>query len=289
MSAFPARPRAAGAAPFVTDFTWRGLVGRWRERYAAVCQPCFEARLVCGHYPELPLRTLELGHNPSEHAFESGFFYSNPTNRMWALLTGAAFGKAATDGAAGPLYEGVVPHGWPLAAQNATPLHVGLGYTDLGVEPGNDAAAYPVRVLHAWRDDLFEALRGHLRRVAATLGLLHDLAHDGGDAAPDATAGNPASSAPPWLSRLTPSFARQLLADVQARTGVTLLGAPRAVCATPEACAPRVVAVTGKNQFKCLFDPPLATAELGWQPRALRPPGWPLPPCTEVSRVRGQK
>jgi hypothetical protein len=35
---------------------------------------------------EGPLRLIIIGHNPSDHAWRSGHFYSNPANRMWPLL-----------------------------------------------------------------------------------------------------------------------------------------------------------------------------------------------------------
>ena len=33
-----------------------------------------------------PLRLILVGHNPSEHAWRSGHYYSNPSNRMWKIL-----------------------------------------------------------------------------------------------------------------------------------------------------------------------------------------------------------
>lgn len=44
--------------------------------------------VVCTHNPEKQLDLLIIGHNPSEHAWKSGNMYSNPTNRMWKILTG---------------------------------------------------------------------------------------------------------------------------------------------------------------------------------------------------------
>jgi G:T/U-mismatch repair DNA glycosylase len=31
----------------------------------------------------------QIGHNPSEHAWHTGHYYSNPSNRMWRILEGA--------------------------------------------------------------------------------------------------------------------------------------------------------------------------------------------------------
>jgi hypothetical protein len=37
----------------------------WRERWCAVCDDCFERGYQCTHFPELALRLLIIGHNPS--------------------------------------------------------------------------------------------------------------------------------------------------------------------------------------------------------------------------------
>jgi hypothetical protein len=48
---------------------------------------------------EQPLRLIIIGHNPSDHAWRSGHFYSNPANRMWPLLRRC--GEGAAQGAEG--------------------------------------------------------------------------------------------------------------------------------------------------------------------------------------------
>jgi hypothetical protein len=154
-------PPRDGSAPYVAAFAWGALQGRWRERYASVCTACFEARVPCGHYPELPLRCLIVGHNPSTHAFTSGYAYSNPTNRLLALVNGTFAG--------GPPYAGLLPAWADFPFQDWAPLHRGVGFSDLGVEPGNDAAAYDHATLLRWRDELFASVAGHMRRVGAAL------------------------------------------------------------------------------------------------------------------------
>lgn len=47
-----------------------GTPGGWRERWAGVCDDCFQGGIQCSHYPELPLRLLIIGHNPSEKTWE---------------------------------------------------------------------------------------------------------------------------------------------------------------------------------------------------------------------------
>jgi hypothetical protein len=178
----------SGVRPYVTP---PGRGGRWRDRFAAVCDSCQDLARDCTAYPELPLRLLLCGHNPSEHAFASGFNYSNPTNRMWPLLTGTfaaakprraedqgSVGAAVSAPALGPWW-GAAPNAWSLsiARQNQLPLVRGVGLSDLGTAPGNDAAAYSLAQMHRWRDDFYRALRGHVRRCGDTLAALFERAH----------------------------------------------------------------------------------------------------------------
>lgn len=46
------------------------------------------------------------------------------------------------------------------------PGELGVGFTDAGMVPGNDANKYGRAVMKTWRDDLYARLRGHLCRVA---------------------------------------------------------------------------------------------------------------------------
>jgi TDG/mug DNA glycosylase family protein len=183
----------------------------WRERYAPSCAACFAASRVCGHHAEVPLRLLLIGHNPSTHAWASGYPYSNPSNRFWKLMAAAA----------------LVPPGFVARDADAAPAALGLGITDVGCVPGSDASAFGRAAMRVWRAELYARLRAHLQRAAAWAG-------DDCSSHDDA--------------RLAACY------------------------------APRVVAFTGKRQWKELFEPPLANVAAGRQPDALRPPSWPLPP-----------
>jgi hypothetical protein len=168
--------RRDGTLPYISNYKWHGktsMHGRFRERYSSVCTACFAEVCVCAHYPELPLRLLFVGHNPSEHAFVSGYFYSNPTNNMWQLLSGT-FGSPKS--APTRTFAGVVPPTWPFTAQDSLPWQLGIGLTDLGVVPGNDAAAYTPAVLSRWREEMYASMRGHVRRVGVTLAHLQEIA-----------------------------------------------------------------------------------------------------------------
>ncbi|GLD92788.1 hypothetical protein PINS_up001367 [Pythium insidiosum] len=128
----------------------------WQERWHAICSPCFQARCECIHFPVRRLRLLIVGHNPSDHAWKSGYSYSNPSNHMWNLLRGRLT----------PLsWRGVLPHDAHVTEQNTMPHSYGVGMTSIGLEPGNDAAAYDRVTMTRWKQDFFRRLRRHVRLV----------------------------------------------------------------------------------------------------------------------------
>lgn len=311
-----------GHSSYIAGYKHGSVVGKFRERYASVCPSCFDTVELCAHYPEVPLRLIFVGHNPSDHAFASGYMYSNPLNHMWSLLNGT-YAAAALDGD----YVGVVDKSWPIVAQDWMALHRGLGLSDLGVEPGNEANAYSPQVLRQWRDELFAQLKGHSRRAGETLKLLQDYvrkasaashsAADGGSggvtgghprkvlnkaadsdqigasssssgSSSSGTSSSDASSceecAQGWLQLLSCDQATRILHWVADSASLHLTDEQLATAnlSSIELCAPKIVAFTGKSQWKCLFEPPLTKCETGIQPKNLRPPGWPYPPSTDV-------
>ena len=127
---------------------------RWRERYAPTCEACEAARVLCVHHPEVSLKLLIIGHNPSEHSWGSGWSYSNPSNNFWKLL---AKGR-------------IVPEDWTKEDCPRLPGDLGIGFTDAGTVPGNDAGAYNRATMKKWRSDLYARLRGHVARCADASG-----------------------------------------------------------------------------------------------------------------------
>lgn len=65
--------------------------------------------------PEIPLRLILVGHNPSAAAWRDGHYYSNPSNRMWRLLSGA----------------GIIPANYTALDDDKCPATCGIGFTDL--------------------------------------------------------------------------------------------------------------------------------------------------------------
>ena len=198
--------------PVLLPPPWRAPApGRWQERYASPGEP------------ERRLRLLLVGHNPSEVAWSGGHFYGNPTNRMWHLLR----------------VGGIIPQTWDVPADHRMPLEVGVGFTDVGCEPGNDVSVYDRDVMRAWKADLFLRLKAHVLRVwRPELVLADRWEADAGEVVEGLWAELPAG-------------------------GLDLL-------------VPPLVAFTGKRQWAQLFDPPLGRCEVGVQSLLIRPGGWPL-------------
>ena len=47
---------------------------KYRDKFAATCEKCFQRNTVCIHYKETVLKCLLVGINPSKHAWESGLY-----------------------------------------------------------------------------------------------------------------------------------------------------------------------------------------------------------------------
>jgi hypothetical protein len=58
---------------------------RYRDKLKSICESCFNAIVFpCIHFKSSRLKLVIIGHNPSEHAYSTGHFYSNPTN--WLVM-----------------------------------------------------------------------------------------------------------------------------------------------------------------------------------------------------------
>lgn len=126
---------------------------RWRERFTSITQAEFDGRLPASA-EEVPLRLILIGHNPSEHSWNSGTGYSNPSNRFWCTLRQA----------------GILPSSWRPGASLHTLANnmagdLGIGLTDVLTCPGSDANEFSHAVMLEWRASLYSRLRGHICRA----------------------------------------------------------------------------------------------------------------------------
>jgi len=72
---------------------------------------------------DAPLRLIIVGHNPSEHAWRTGHYYSNPNNRMWPLLIASGIAPDGVRYGASPtLLRLALPRAspWPWPARIST-------------------------------------------------------------------------------------------------------------------------------------------------------------------------
>ena len=146
-----------------------GTPGGWRERWSGICETCFQQGCQCAHFPELPLRMLIIGHNPSVRTWEVGVAYGNASNRFWPLMRSA----------------GILPRGWREddhlhVINNAMPFELGIGITDIGCLPGSDAAEFGRDIMALWRTDLYKRIRAHVHRVTLCCNAMTPVAKEGG-------------------------------------------------------------------------------------------------------------
>lgn len=92
--------------------------------------------------------------------------YSNPTNRMWKVLTGNFAPETSQVSIIScNQIQGIIKNTLSIEDQNCLPKEYGIGFCDLGVVPGNQADSFSKKELAAWRADLFKRLHNHLQRV----------------------------------------------------------------------------------------------------------------------------
>jgi len=104
-----------------------------------------------------PLRLVLVGHNPSAHAWASGHYYSNPSNRMFPILRET--GIAPSDVCAGPQDDGKL--------QEAA----GVGFIDVGVgNPGTDSRKFSSEDLRRWSTTFYEHLKAHTAAASDSIG-----------------------------------------------------------------------------------------------------------------------
>ncbi|KAK9808370.1 hypothetical protein WJX73_007553 [Symbiochloris irregularis] len=161
------------------------------------------------------LRLIIVGSNPSDHAWATGCYYSNPANWMWRVLQRTKIAPPSNRGA---------QDDWLM------PEEVGVGFLDVGIgHPGTEQASFSIREIQSWVPDFYRRLTGHMQRACESSGC-----------------------------------------------GCGMCGAP---------C---IVAFAGKRQYLDMSNigrkgkAKLTRLNVGRQ--KLRPPGWPFPLSTEVSR-----
>lgn len=110
--------------------------------------------------PELlgnaPLRLILVGHNPSDHAWKSGHYYSNPSNWMWRLLKATGIAPPEVRGA---------------EDDHLMPEYAGVGFVDVGCGvPGTASNQFSSAVVGGWGAGFCLRLAGHMQRASDAIG-----------------------------------------------------------------------------------------------------------------------
>jgi mismatch-specific thymine-DNA glycosylase len=102
-------------------------------------------------YGEMPLRLLFVGHNPSQHSWDSGHYYSQPSNRFWKLL----------------IESGIVAGDIETVNDDLLVQQFRIGFTDVIRVPNSDAASLKRRHFVEQRDFFYKRISSHANRVKA--------------------------------------------------------------------------------------------------------------------------
>ncbi|GMH40337.1 hypothetical protein BSKO_08241 [Bryopsis sp. KO-2023] len=102
-----------------------------------------------------PLRLVIVGHNPSDHAWKSGHYYSNPSNRMWKILKATGIAPESVAGA---------------IDDDKMQSDAGVGFTDVGTgHPGTVSSDFGSSTFVPWREDFFSRMKAHLGRACSEI------------------------------------------------------------------------------------------------------------------------
>jgi hypothetical protein len=153
-------------------------------------------------------------------------------------------------------------------------------------------------VMRRWRDDLYDRLRAHVARVAIWAENSVSVAEITATSSANTESEHGRSTRPKVKQEvservvkleaspavisneeklISPAMPALESVDVDSASAATL------PAASLVRYAPAIVAFTGKRQWSFLFEPPL-TKGVEHGPQSVRPPGWPFPPTTEVTK-----
>ncbi len=102
-------------------------------------------------YGEMPLSVLFIGHNPSEHSWESGHYFSQPSNRFWRLL----------------IESGIVEVGIDAINDDLLVDKYSMGFTDVVRIPNSDSSSIKRQTFVEQRTLFYKRIIKHANRVNA--------------------------------------------------------------------------------------------------------------------------
>ncbi len=100
-------------------------------------------------FGDRPLEILFVGHNPSEHSWESGHYFSQPSNRFWKLMDESGLSKGC------------------IGSKNDDDLlsELRYGFTDVIKSPGASSNSISREVLTEQSSDFYKRISTHANQV----------------------------------------------------------------------------------------------------------------------------
>ncbi|KAK9866566.1 hypothetical protein WJX84_005361 [Apatococcus fuscideae] len=115
--------------------------------------PGLPARLGCS-----PLRLIVVGANPSEHAWLSGHYYSNPGNWMWRILKETGIAPSTIRGS---------------MDDELMQREAGVGFIDIGVgHPCTQLSAISSETFQSWIETFYRLLMDHVQQACESGGCI---------------------------------------------------------------------------------------------------------------------
>ena len=96
-----------------------------------------------------PLRLLFVGHNPGTHSWESGHYYSQPSNNFWRLV----------------LESGIVEDSINILTDDLLVSEYRIGFTDVIREPNSDSKTIKRKDFLSQRSLFYKRISNHANRV----------------------------------------------------------------------------------------------------------------------------
>ena len=102
-------------------------------------------------YGDGPIGVLLVGHNPSQASWDSGHYFSNPSNLFWRLIRESK----------------LIPEDYSGVCDDKMVANLNFGFTDVIRVPGSDASKIKHNAFIDQRSDFYKRISTHALRISA--------------------------------------------------------------------------------------------------------------------------